>query len=138
MPLREFGGISRAQAAVFGLVPAGLIAMWSGLIANIPAGWTLCDGTLGTPDLRAHFVRGAPAGSEAGATGGEDTHVLTVAEMPSHKHSIDTKTTATDTAIITKMGPVAADSSQDTGLTGGGGAHENRPVYYEILFLMRL
>jgi len=34
--------------------PAGLIAMWSG--ATPPTGWTLCDGTSGTPDLRNRFI----------------------------------------------------------------------------------
>src|SRR6185369_12849934 len=32
-------------------IPAGLIAMWGGLVANIPSGWLLCDGQNGTPDL---------------------------------------------------------------------------------------
>lgn len=55
-------------------IPAGVICMWHGLIANIPAGWTLCDGTAGTPDLRGKFVKGAAAATEAGATGGALTH----------------------------------------------------------------
>lgn len=54
--------------------PSGLISMWHGLIANIPSGWVLCDGTNSTPDLREKFVRGAPAATEAGTTGGADTH----------------------------------------------------------------
>ena len=35
----------------------GIIVAWSGLIANIPTGWGLCDGTNGTPDLRGRFLR---------------------------------------------------------------------------------
>ena len=51
------------------------IVMWYGALVDIPAGWTLCDGTLGTPDLRNVFVRGAPAGSPADNTvRGSDTH----------------------------------------------------------------
>lgn len=56
-------------------IPAGLIVMWSGLLANIPSGWALCDGTAGTPDLRDRFVRGAAAGADPGATGGTATHM---------------------------------------------------------------
>ncbi len=52
----------------------GLILMWHGLIANIPAGWVLCDGNNGTPDLRESFVKGAAAATEAGASGGSATH----------------------------------------------------------------
>ena len=55
-------------------IPAGLIAVWAGLLADIPSGWVLCDGTLGTPDLRARFVKGAAAGNNPGATGGAATH----------------------------------------------------------------
>lgn len=40
-------------------VPSGTIAMFYGLEAAIPPGWKSCDGTLGTPDLRDHFVIGA-------------------------------------------------------------------------------
>ena len=54
-------------------VPAGAIIMWHGLIANIPSGWVLCNGSNGTPDLRGQFVQGAANGVEAGATGGSNT-----------------------------------------------------------------
>ena len=37
----------------------GVIVMWSGLIRDIPPGWSLCDGSQGTPDLRDRFVVGA-------------------------------------------------------------------------------
>lgn len=37
----------------------GMIMIWSGLIANIPTGWQLCDGTNGTPNLKNQFVIGA-------------------------------------------------------------------------------
>lgn len=54
--------------------PSGAIVMWSGLLANIPTGWLLCDGQNGTPDLRDRFVRGAAAGQDPGGTGGAATH----------------------------------------------------------------
>lgn len=37
----------------------GLICIWCGAIVDIPAGWQLCDGTNGTPDLRDKFIIGA-------------------------------------------------------------------------------
>lgn len=37
----------------------GLICIWSGAIVDIPAGWALCDGNNGTPDLRNKLVIGA-------------------------------------------------------------------------------
>ena len=42
-----------------GYLPSGVIVLWSGTIASIPAGWALCNGTLGTPDLRDRFIVGA-------------------------------------------------------------------------------
>ena len=65
---------SGSWVLAWGPVPTGIIAMWSGLFANIPSGWLLCDGTSGTPDLWSQFVKGAAAGIDPGATGGAATH----------------------------------------------------------------
>lgn len=46
-------------------VPSGIITMWSGALNQIPLGWTLCDGTGGTPDLSDKFVLGATSTSKA-------------------------------------------------------------------------
>lgn len=45
--------ICACQGAV---MESGLIVMWSGSIASIPAGWAFCNGASGTPDLRNQFV----------------------------------------------------------------------------------
>ena len=55
-------------------IPLGMIMLWSGSIVDIPAGWALCDGENGTPDLRDKFVLGAggdkaPGENSAGSTG---------------------------------------------------------------------
>lgn len=56
-------------------IPSGLIAMWHGAITDIPAGWVICDGNNGTPNLLARFVQGvATAATDPGATGGTSTH----------------------------------------------------------------
>jgi len=62
------------MAAPTGFIPAGLIAMWSGTLVTIPTGWKLCDGTLGTPDLRSQFIKGAAAATNPGVTGGATLH----------------------------------------------------------------
>lgn len=41
----------------------GTIKIWSGSVATIPAGWQLCDGASGTPNLREKFVLGATGDS---------------------------------------------------------------------------
>ena len=68
------GGAPVWKAPAAASLPAGLIVMWSGTLANIPSGWNLCDGTLGTPDLRDRFIKGPAAAEEPGATGGASTH----------------------------------------------------------------
>jgi microcystin-dependent protein len=73
-----------------GTVPVGTIVMWSG--TSTPAGWAICDGSQGTPDLRGRFVLASGTGSglttrTLGQTGGEQSHVLTAAELPSHSHT---------------------------------------------------
>lgn len=37
----------------------GIIVLWGGAIVDIPAGWSLCDGGGGRPDLRDKFIIGA-------------------------------------------------------------------------------
>ena len=66
-------------------LPSGVIVMWSGSLAEIPGGWTLCDGTKGTPDLRDRFVMGVGASKYSGTTGGSYTHSH---RMDGHSHRI--------------------------------------------------
>lgn len=68
------------------LIPRGAILAWPGTGA-VPAGWVVCDGSNGTPDLRDKFIRAAGPGNAHGAAGGSHTHTLTAAEMPSHTHT---------------------------------------------------
>ncbi len=57
---------STLSAQIQAVVPAGVIVMWSGTINNVPAGWALCNGLNGTPDLRERFVVGASTTLAAG------------------------------------------------------------------------
>jgi hypothetical protein len=65
MPRQKFTSVAYAFKAADG-IPKGGIIMWSGDVASIPAGWALCDGANGTPDLRGRFIAGAGV---AGSTG---------------------------------------------------------------------
>lgn len=78
----------------FGGTPTGIIAIWSGSQASIPTGWLLCDGTNGTLDLRNKFIVGAGSTYNVGDTGGVDTVTLSVAQMPSHTHTVAGTTAA--------------------------------------------
>lgn len=65
---------------------AGLILMWSGTIATIPAGWQLCDGTNGTPDLRDKFIVAAKQDSGGAAKSNVTGGLLQTGGSTSHYH----------------------------------------------------
>ena len=147
-------------------VPVGGIIMYSGVIANLPENWSLCDGTGGTPDLRGRFVVGAEGSYEQGDTGGADEVTLSEGEMPAHSHSgssgsggshshnfssvvresqtISYDGTTSSLGFNAGFGSVSINSagshshSVTVGNTGGGAAHENRPPYYALAFVMRV
>ena len=48
--------------------------LWAGAVVDIPSGWHLCDGTVGTPDLRDTFVFGAGGDKAPDFTGGTHSH----------------------------------------------------------------
>lgn len=195
--------VNQTDTFKYGILPTGSVEMYAGQYDNIPTGWLLCDGTaisrttykdlfdvVGTqfgvgdgsttfnlPDLQAKFPRGATASADAGATGGEDTHILTTAELPSHSHTQGTHSHIVEYAYNVRSGsypnstnvnnalPAAVaqlyadfpgvntqtwattstppyrtttDSAGSIGNTGSGDAHENRPAFVELLFIIRV
>tara|TARA_B100002019_G_scaffold238657_1_gene213849 strand:+ start:270 stop:737 length:468 start_codon:yes stop_codon:yes gene_type:complete len=136
-----------------GTIPVGGIILWSGTIANIAnlSGWELCDGSNGTPDLRDKFVVGAhsdgasnvsfntagtPSGHYApGNTGGSVAHTLTVAQMPSHTHFVYNQISGPGSY---GEGGGSGTTTGTTSAAGSSHAHENRPPYYALAYIMRV
>jgi len=80
-------GVKSAEPLDYHVIqPPGIIIMWSGAIGAIPTGWTLCDGTNGTPDLRDRFVVCAGGVYSVGDSGGANDHTLVEAEVPVRDH----------------------------------------------------
>lgn len=121
-----------------GGVPSRLIAMYDGPLADIGtgawAGWQLCDGSAGTPDLRDKFILGAgnrPPGDHTPtalvtADAGAHSHVnsgtaLTVNQLPVHAHAATLTVTGTGSGSTSTAGnhvhPVAG-STDDNGDAG--------------------
>jgi len=146
-------------------VPSGLIIEWYGSVESIPAGWYLCDGANGTPDLRDRFIVGAGGSYGRGETGGLATvtptgsvdmadHILTVAELPVHHHGITDKNHSGANAYYAyhSAGSIiawsGASSERYTSWVGGGQAHghtgtftgdeqENRPPFHALCWIQK-
>lgn len=143
------GKLNLSSASGVGLVPSGAIAILApGL--SVPAGWVLCDGQNGTPDLRGKFIYGCGSDSEKGTEGGEEQHKLTTAEVPKHSHTVSYNIAQ----ILTKGYAGDSDSTDDdnawadesetshtktitSGSFGGDKPHENRPPYRALRYIMK-
>lgn len=143
----------------FGTIPIGGIIIWSGAINQIPAGWALCNGTTvngrTTPNLQDRFVVGAGSTYSVGNTGGANFVTLTVAQIPPHTHGYAdgffieafTQSSWFDEDVGGgKHGSGDSDTdnryiwyrNRTTSSAGSGQAHENRPPYYALAYIMRV
>jgi hypothetical protein len=142
-------------------IPAGGIFLWSGSIGSIPAGYVLCNGSNGTPDLRDRFVIGAGSSYAVNATGGSadavvvsHTHAATsVVTDPTHVHSMTRNlgnVGGSNTAYVGDPSGGGSGSPQNTvaastGITvattnanaGVSGTNANLPPYYALCYIMK-
>jgi len=146
-------------------IPAGVITMWSGSIASIPASWYLCNGSNGTPDLRNKFIVGAYS-DNAGVANTTITGSQTLtggtadAIVVSHTH---TATDSGHTHVLYGQNQAASDAHNGYGVfanslsatananqtsqtgtanisvstTGSSGTNANLPPYYALAFIMK-
>lgn len=140
--------ILQTSTATGATIPAGLIAIWSGSLGSIPAGWTLCNGTNGTPDLRNSFIVGAGSTYAVGATGGSAdaivvSHTHTITD-PGHLHN--TTSSGSGTLINAAASGLTGASTSTTATattgitnqsTGVSGTNANLPPYYALAFIMK-
>ena len=90
--------------------------------------------TFNLPDLRGRGVIGVGAGSGLtnrvlGATGGEETHILTTPEIPSHNHALGFIALENTGG---SSGTRAYPGTANTGSAGGGGAHNNMQPFMAL------
>lgn len=105
--------------------------------------------TCPTPDLKGRFVVGVGL-RDGGRTyelnktvdtlgeEGEEAHTLTVDEMPSHDHNLTAcQLQNTTESWVGNDHKVYSENNFDTSATGGDLAHENRPPFYALTYIIR-
>lgn len=85
-PLDDF--LSEVRTLAKNAIPAGAIVMWWGDIAKIPAGWLLCNGGNGTPNMIDRFPCGAGGSLGSGTFAGTNAQTLSPDQMPYHSHGV--------------------------------------------------
>lgn len=109
--------------------------VYPALYAAIGINWGPGDGstTFNLPDFRRRTAVGSGGvgsgelGNTVGSVGGEETHILTIPQMPSHNHTPSSG--VGDSFIVRKSGLNGSTTGSDcdaqsvTGSTGGGQAH---------------
>ena len=145
-------------------VPVGGIIMWTKPQLPDNEHWAICDGDthngVPTPDLRGRFIVGASPDGKPGAgadqvysvgnNGGKSFHQLTADELPKHTHEVvahypyvlsradgdhdrafSTQTPNTPLLSYDKTNWAWPNATSEK-------AHENRPPYYALYYIMRV
>ncbi len=142
--------LQNGQPFSAGSIPTGVIVMWSGAMEDIPEGWSLCDGTNGTPNLLDRFIVGAGNTYGLGVSGGspdaivvEHTHSI---NDPGHSHQYSGYWYGGGTYPHMQGGTgqnfSKSTTSNATGITinsaGSTGVNANLPPYYALAYIMKL
>ncbi len=108
----------------------GMIILWSGSIASIPGGFTLCNGSNGTPDLRGRFILGAGDEYVPDETGGATSHVHTFIG-DGHLHAIESGSSIA-------AGSGFGEATDEYPTTGTTYSEDHLPPYYALAYIMKL
>lgn len=108
---------------------------------------TSCNGVT-IPDLTDRFIVQAGGNYAEGDTGGANSVTLTETQMPKHAHKLlvcaheysGTNTGGVDAGNnqSTRAWVIPHDSSYENAYTGGDQAHENRPPFYALCYLIKV
>lgn len=102
--------------------------------AQSPSQQGISDGTWVA--IEGKFLFAQDSSHTAGSTGGEETHTLTIEEIPSHRHATHAfASTGTAYGFYTNGWNNASGYAENTDMvtfTGGGQPHNNMPPYLAV------
>ena len=139
------------------------VRIYSGLVANIPAGWEICDGTGTKPNMNNKFLRGIHSVlSEPNVySGGNDSVTLTAENMVSHTHTVSSHDSHLHSVLIAldsgleqvslagkhtfsspsmhfnQQSEIENTHTHTTESTGSGQAISNLPSYVTEIFIIK-
>jgi hypothetical protein len=157
--VQKFGSDSKFQSDVAALVgvPIDLVAAFNSAAKDgmCPKGWAPFDAAVGrfvvgagnttNKDMNGTHLSNRPSFKEdaENATGGEEKHVLTVAEMPAHDHAngVYNQLMKLKGGWTAKFGDdgneVTLDTSLPMAMTGGNQAHNNVPPFIALYYCIK-
>ena len=118
------------------IIPSGAIIMWAGTLASIPSGYSLCDGTNGTPDLRDKFIKGWQDGVNPGGIGGNLTH--THAAHAAGVTGLPSATNTVPTLIGANLVPDPDDEHTHTTPELPHDTVNHEPPYFKLAFIQKI
>ncbi|XP_055341768.1 zinc metalloproteinase nas-14-like isoform X2 [Paramacrobiotus metropolitanus] len=142
-----------------------IVAFATETAQTLPRCWMRCEGeTFSTedfpqlaklfpsgvlPNLSGRFPLGRTTAHPLCATGGEETHELTIQEMPSHWHAVENGgrfVTFNNDAVYRFSSNIHMEGKEPLGIfdgwqytakAGGSEPHNNMPPFYAVLYFIR-
>lgn len=128
------------------MIKAGIIFIWTGTNASIPAGWSRVTA------MDSYYPKGTAASTDPNTTGGASTHSHT---SPSHSHTLNDHThtitvaagsggglttgSGSNTAVVGHTHSNFTSGSLNNGSTSSEaatyGSCSNDPPYYEVIYI---
>ena len=118
--------VGHSAGEIEGALVSGAVVAFN--LASCPPGWSEYT------SARDRTIIGSGSSYSRGATGGASTHILTIAEMPSHSHADQSWSQAYQGWSGVGMG---APYSTNTGSTGGSQPHNNMQPYIALLYCVK-
>lgn len=149
------------------IIPTGTVI--ARLSTTVPTGWLFCNGaevsrttyatlfavigttygagngttTFNLPDLQSRFLYGKSPATSVGDTGGEETHTLTVPELPAHSHAFTPEVSSDSTPVsLTRLtagnaGQTFGDGTYATDTAGQDVPHSIMPPHMRVVWLIK-